>query len=91
MLNKQLISELENLMEAKATELSRIKGLSFGSVSRAIAIIIGAIPEFVPSWAMATPEDRNDAVVDVINRHWHVSKWIADIAYHVVTILIGQI
>jgi len=91
MLQKQLISELEAYMEMKAVELSRIKGFSFTSVKRAVTIIIAGAFEFVPSWAGATPEDRNDAVVDVLHRHWKVPAWIVDIAYHVVTIIIGQI
>jgi len=66
---QSLISEFDTVIDNFADELSRVKGWSPRSVFKIVQILVEAAPELVPSWLMATPEERRAAVVTRVNEH----------------------
>lgn len=65
---KLLESELEVILARHYAELRKLKGFSLRNVKRAVVLLITAATETVPAWAEATPQERREAVVNVLNR-----------------------
>jgi len=61
--------QLEDAFEEFFGDLSRLKGFSLGNVFRAITFILTAVPNIVPLWALASPEQRKSAVVAKVNKY----------------------
>jgi len=64
-----LMSEFDVVFDRFTDDLSRIKGWSTRSIFKTIQILLEAAPELVPSWLLATPEERRAAVITRVNEH----------------------
>ena len=68
-LKVQLENQLEAIAEEFAGELARLKGFNLKNAFKGMTIILSAVPVMAPAWIDATPQDRKEAVVNVVNRH----------------------
>ena len=91
-----LSSEFDAVFDKFTDDLSRVKGWSPKSVFKVIFIILDAVPEMVPSWMMATPDEREAAVVTRVNEHINMPIFnepqeavIIHIAYHAILPFLG--
>jgi hypothetical protein len=62
-------SDIENLLQMDATELAKIKGFSFNSVATVITLLVSQAITALPTWNMASPIERKQAVVNVVNKY----------------------
>lgn len=71
---KQFEVDLEALLKPYVDELRKSKGFSFANISHVITLIVSAAITAVPLWKIATPEERKNAVVSVVNRYIDIPK-----------------
>lgn len=61
-------SQLEAALDEFFEDLSRVKGFNLQAVWKAMTFILTAAPVVVPLWAIATPQQRREAVVKAVNK-----------------------
>jgi hypothetical protein len=66
---KPLESELELVLAMHAAELSRLRGFSLKTVRKSITLMLVAASDTIPCWTEAMPQERREAVVNVVNRY----------------------
>ena len=65
----KLETQLHILCDMYADELKTIKGWNFTALKRVLTVLFSAIPTVVPAWNSATPDDRKDTFITVLNEY----------------------
>lgn len=69
--------QFEEAFKDLLEELNKLKGFSFGTISRGITQILTQGPILIPLWGTASPDERKRAIVDAVNRKIDI-PWVPE-------------